>query len=1064
MSATDLQKRLTERPESAAGFSRTGIAPTPEIKGILQNITALISDADRRHDEALRHMQARVANLGRDASSIRPLVPNEFAPSFERIEDGLTQIASRISRGHSDRTAAREAAEASSGISEFAAEQAESGLHTDALTEHALAKMQAALIDELPMPTPAHATRPAADEHIDAPWRSDLHWARSGLASEAAGTDGMLNRDVDDQPWDPASAEALTSACESAAGVDYDHAATPADTEHRPSHRAQSRSFATASDFPSGLAQPQAAPAIPALGAADGIEREWLEERFAEIANRIEQSLAELHANDATAALDSRLEQLETHFSHMLDGVATRADFEDLKHFGTHLDTLVEQVEQAQLQLQRLDTIEAQLSEVTEKLSEQRLSALLQQFAPTQDDAKRIADAAAAQACEQAARQFASLASATATQPDKSRQLAELHDLLDAFMAERRQGEEQTAGVLDSLQQAMVQLLDRVDAIEVAPKPTDVAIDLDDAPQPLEFEQEPAPDLRHDTGATAQRYPIDAEKPVPAYVDPGHPAADTANQPAPWPEATYARPEPEAEPALRRPPQPKPSYVTPEPIAEAPYHPPGADWQNAPAPDDASRAEQQPAAYAAGPVAAERQQVQPQLVVPPAAMPQVYSEPQDSENDRPKVRAEMSREQLIAEARRAMQVAAAKREAQEQAKALANKNKSKMGKLTRYILMGTFVLVLLSAALFFLLPKTPAASGPDAIQTGPSDKQSYHSGQGLPAPDTSVASTDDAPEISAPQDRAEIHEINGSQQAFPGIILNRNPQITMLDASRLRERQRLAELNARLGQSQIEAQQEFGAVAIALPLVKATTTTRDQNEADPDAEARSVPVEMPPFTIGPASLRHAAAKGDPSAQFEVAVRFAEGKGIQQDLAQAVRWFQRSASQGNATAQYRLATHYERGLGVKADIARARIWYQRAADAGHIKAMHNLAVLSAGREGNSADYATAARWFTLAAEHGLADSQFNLAILSEGGIGMKKDVLQAYKWFSIASRAGDREALRRMNLLRGKLSGTEIASAENLAAGFNPKPYSPMINDTHMAGEAWKTRAQLDTAG
>ena len=116
-------------------------------------------------------------------------------------------------------------------------------------------------------------------------------------------------------------------------------------------------------------------------------------------------------------------------------------------------------------------------------------------------------------------------------------------------------------------------------------------------------------------------------------------------------------------------------------------------------------------------------------------------------------------------------------------------------------------------------------------------------------------------------------------------------------------------------------------------------------------------VSLPPATVGPLSLRLAAANGDPSAAFEVGARLAEGKGTSQNFTEAITWYQKSAAQGFAQAQYRLGTLYERGLGVKADVARAQSWYERAAEQGHIKAMHNLAVLSAGRSTGSPDYIT-----------------------------------------------------------------------------------------------------------
>ncbi len=72
----------------------------------------------------------------------------------------------------------------------------------------------------------------------------------------------------------------------------------------------------------------------------------------------------------------------------------------------------------------------------------------------------------------------------------------------------------------------------------------------------------------------------------------------------------------------------------------------------------------------------------------------------------------------------------------------------------------------------------------------------------------------------------------------------------------------------------------------------------------------------------PDPLRLAAEAGDPVAAYEIATRFAEGKGVARDLAQAAEWYQRAADAGLAVAEYRLGSLYERGQGVARDQARA----------------------------------------------------------------------------------------------------------------------------------------------
>ena len=142
--------------------------------------------------------------------------------------------------------------------------------------------------------------------------------------------------------------------------------------------------------------------------------------------------------------------------------------------------------------------------------------------------------------------------------------------------------------------------------------------------------------------------------------------------------------------------------------------------------------------------------------------------------------------------------------------------------------------------------------------------------------------------------------------------------------------------------------------------------------------------------------------------------------------------------------------------MKPDMARAADWYKKAAGQGNIKAMHNLAVLSANQSKDSPDYATAAQWFEQAAERGLSDSQFNLAVLHENGLGVSQDLTIAYKWLVLAAKSGDKEAIRRRDILQGKLTAAQLTQAEALISAWKIKQADQQVNDPRKAGEAWKS--------
>lgn len=92
--------------------------------------------------------------------------------------------------------------------------------------------------------------------------------------------------------------------------------------------------------------------------------------------------------------------------------------------------------------------------------------------------------------------------------------------------------------------------------------------------------------------------------------------------------------------------------------------------------------------------------------------------------------------------------------------------------------------------------------------------------------------------------------------------------------------------------------------------------------------AFSVPVEA-----GPVALREAADAGDAKALFEVAARYAEGRGVKTDMKEAAKWYEKSAELGFAPAQYRIGNFYEKGIGVERDVPKAKTWYQLAAAQG-----------------------------------------------------------------------------------------------------------------------------------
>lgn len=1015
----------------------TAVARDPAAQSLEKLISAIatqITDADLRHSELLQDLQARLAALGSEARSVRSRIPETYLPAFERIEDGMHLLAERLAAGAS--------------LSDMA---------------------------------PVADAGPAAHRPATGGTETGI-----GAAANSVDTPATADDRHQDGPWSRDDADALAAIYHS---PEMGFLGTVHETEIE-------APFASAPDQPH----------------ADHAERLWLEERFADIASRVEQSLAEMHPERSFQALDRRLEQFEERFSTVIEDVATRADVEGLQLIEAHITELTSHVEEAQRQLARLDGIEEQLKAVARRLADETEAAVPPQpgIEPGEIDAivtaavgrfaDRLANERAAAdgtyktvarlAAEQAVAQLAAVQPQTASAPAVDPDVQKLRHLLEGLIRERREGDEQQAAMLDTLQQAMVRVLDRIDTIEQAQVSVPAA-----AARP----------------GTVQAPVTSASAPLSAMASatpsaPGRPSAPgTPSAPASAP-AFAAMPSP----AVTQPASPA-SAVAPGSIPVSPFaHVPGA----ASAPQSAAPL---PPAAASGPnqrlrqdfiADAQRAKLKAQGAAAAASDTVKLSPPRSAVAGKSTTATDVAGQAKASASRIAQSLPIKKllvaalgliilvqganlllaRRSAETAKPQAAPAKTTAPQASEKAAPAAPAAK--AAAAPMAAPPaaaapvngapaptaTPAESGPKAAAprqsgslpatasgalaqtSGPAEGANGWSAT-RPAPETvtdSLNLMDGPADIGPIEQRADT--VTGSVPL--GITLDtsgRKP--TPYDLARLRQQQDMAGLSSKLG-----AAAAYATPAALLPERNETAAAPEIAGQATAATSAGRALELPPATVGPLSLRLAAANGDPSAEFEVGARLAEGKGTDQSFKEAVKWYTRSASQGFAQAQYRLGTFHERGLGVAQDLGRARIWYGRAAEQGNVKAMHNLAVLDASGRSGSPDYAAAARWFAEAAKRGLSDSQYNLAVLHESGLGVGKDLTLAYQWFSLAARSGDKQAVARRDVARAALPAANVASVDEIVKAWLPQEVDQMANDARMAGEAWKRRENAEGNG
>ena len=132
-------------------------------------------------------------------------------------------------------------------------------------------------------------------------------------------------------------------------------------------------------------------------------------------------------------------------------------------------------------------------------------------------------------------------------------------------------------------------------------------------------------------------------------------------------------------------------------------------------------------------------------------------------------------------------------------------------------------------------------------------------------------------------------------------------------------------------------------------------------------------------------LRTKAERGDAEAQANLAARYANGVGVEMDMALAAEWYRKAAEQGNAVAQVNLGALYAAGRGVPRDDVQAFNWYRNAADLGNALGQYNLGVFYALGRGVPQDHGRAVALYRKAAEHGHQEAKSELARMEQAGI-------------------------------------------------------------------------------
>jgi len=152
-----------------------------------------------------------------------------------------------------------------------------------------------------------------------------------------------------------------------------------------------------------------------------------------------------------------------------------------------------------------------------------------------------------------------------------------------------------------------------------------------------------------------------------------------------------------------------------------------------------------------------------------------------------------------------------------------------------------------------------------------------------------------------------------------------------------------------------------------------------------------------------------------------------------DYETALREFTAAAEEGLVVAQYNLAILYFSGRGVEQDFDQAFRWTVAAADQGHTQAQFNLGALYYQGQGTSRDREAALEWYTKAGNADYAPAQYNIGEMYFRGDGIRRDLVRAHAWISRAIENEHQTAGELLEEIEADMSETQLSEARRLLA-------------------------------
>lgn len=156
-------------------------------------------------------------------------------------------------------------------------------------------------------------------------------------------------------------------------------------------------------------------------------------------------------------------------------------------------------------------------------------------------------------------------------------------------------------------------------------------------------------------------------------------------------------------------------------------------------------------------------------------------------------------------------------------------------------------------------------------------------------------------------------------------------------------------------------------------------------------------------------LRDSMAAGNLNCQVDLACKYIEGDGVQQDPQEAYRLIKDAADKGNRYGELWLGICYQSGIGVEENQKEAFRWFLSSAKKGNKPAMNIVGQAYEFGYGVEQDIEEAVNYYQKASDENYPPALVNLAVCYEHGRGVERNLEKSFALMKQASNEGDEGA-------------------------------------------------------